>query len=303
MPRIDDDEYEEEIDDSYNATEAAASYATDFPALTTTGPPTPLQAMTTMLRAINASLPNVTVHRIDEAALQTARTQLEQTTLDGAWDVANITKDASLGASLATEATMADIRNTLPPHVVHQELTDLLHSSMGAAKQALEKLLREAMDSLQDGYQGSARNNTETLHRALGEYQRDPDSAWMPSPDLPWAVAITAITAGGLLALVASRWIYARRTATSATLAVSRPNRIANTVARMLMDEPTEAVVDQVSIEMAQSEPQDLTARRGQPPGSPHQAATGLMAPPPTPAASTSASASLSERSQQTTLL
>jgi hypothetical protein len=306
MPRF-EDEYENEEQDSsvasFNATPASATYPNDFPALQPTTTTTPLRALSAAMEAINARLPNVTVYRQDTTAVQQARDELDENVLDGAWGVANKTTDASLATSLAVESTVANVRRVLPPQIVHEELANLLHSSVGAAKEAMEKLLHDAIASLQEGYQGSARNNTAVFNYAREEYHRDPDSAWMPSPDLPWAVAITAVTTAGLLALVASRWIYARRTASSATLAVSRPNRVTNIVARILSDGPATSPSEQVTIEMSQAEPQDLSIHRFTTPSGSQPTVTSQPTPPPPSVASSSASAGLSERSRQTTAL
>jgi hypothetical protein len=306
MPRFEDDYEDEERDSpaaSFNATPASANYSTDFPGLPSAPTTTPLRALSAVIESINASLPNVTVYRQDTTAVQRARDELDESVLDGAWGVANRTTDASLATSLAVESTVADVRRVLPPEIVHQELANLLHTSVGAAKEAMEKLLQDALASLHENYQGSARNNTAVFNHAREEYHRDPDSAWMPSPDLPWAVAITAVTTAGLLALVASRWIYARRTASSATLAVSRPNRIASIVARILVDDPATIPGEHVSIEMPQVEPQDLSMHRIATPSSSQLTATSQPTPPPPSAASSSASAGSSERSQRTTAL
>jgi hypothetical protein len=255
MPRIDEDDYQLE-EESFDASTSAPTYAADFPALSTTAPRPILDQVLTAIRQASP-LPNDT--------LAAARHELNETIMDGAWGAVNKTSDASLAASLNTEATIADIRRFVQPHDLHQELLDSLQSSVRAATQAIADLAEAAAGTISKTYAGTARNSTQVLRSSLEEYHRDPESSWLPSPDLPWAVAITAITGAGLLALVASRWIYARRTATSATLIVSRPTYVADNVAKILSgdqdDDSPASTAGHCAIEMQHASVRTTSAR------------------------------------------
>jgi hypothetical protein len=288
MPRFDADyEAEERGSDAvfYNATPASSTYTQDFPTLPPTMMTTPLQTFAEVLANIATGVTTAPPYRYDALALQRARDELDESVVEGAFLISNATTDANMTASLDVESTVAAVRRVLPPRVVHQEMAALLNSSVEGAKETLDRLLRDGLASLQADYMGPAQNNTEVRSRAFEEGTSAP--GWMPSPDLPWAMAITAVTAAGLLALVASRWICARRTAASACLAVSRPNHIANIVARILVDDLSSGQPEQIEIEMPQVEPQDL-ARQPVPTPSTSQGYDRHQPPPPPPSAASS---------------